>query len=279
MCSQDYGLIPYSYLVNFKETGCRMRVFGIMFGTLVIVLMSLGAIYFWGLGQVNPKYDHAFFEISAESNPPKIPWIVVPRSFSEELASHPKWIVWIDVFRDKNQTLVVDNKEGSVALTQVLGTLKGRRIILNIAANVEDIDRQLAEILPPFLDETPIVLQSEFDVVLRSTKESIANLPFGSSQSDRLRLNSFEGMAPWSGGLLPAATFHGDILITPLKWKAVPLLDANVIKEIHRRQKYVIVGPLLNQDEVHQAQSLGVDGYFIKDKAVLASLLLQAVAH
>ncbi len=249
-----------------------MRLISIILGTTIFVLMALAVIYFWGLGQVHPKYDHAFFKQSP-------PWIVVPRSFTEEISTHAEDIIWVEVYQDSHKTLVVDKVDSQMNLAEVLTALKGRRIILNIDSNTEDLDRQLAEFLPVYLDSTPILLQSDFDVVLRATKESLANLPFGSSQSDRLRLNAFAGMAPWSGGLLPATPFRGDVFITPLKWRAVPLINEVVAQEVHRRQKYLILGPLINQDELQQAQSLGADGYFTKEMSLLGSLHSLTVAH
>ncbi len=227
--------------------------------------MSLGAIYFWGIGQVYPKYDHPFFSVPT-------PWVAVPHDFSQELKDHPQWIAWVDVFRDSHGTLVVDKIDSATNLVEVLKEWKGRRIILNIKSNVEDIDRELAEFLPAYLDQSPILLQSEYDIILRSTKESLANLPFGSSQSDRLRLNSYQGMAPWPGGLLSAAPFHGDAFITPLKWKSVPLVNELLAREIHRRQKYLIIGPLMDLSELHLAQSLGADGVFITNKTLLETM-------
>jgi len=249
-----------------------VKVLGVIIGTSLIILMSLGAIYFWGVGQVFPKFDHPFFEA-------KKPWIVVPRSLEQEIESHPEDIVWLEVFRDSHGTLVVDKIDSGINLTDVLAQLSSHRIVLNVKSNVEDIDRQLAELLPKFLKTTPILLQSEYDIILRSTKESLANIPYGASQSDRLRLNSYEGMAPWSAGLLPAAPFHGDVYVTALKWKNVPLVDELVAREIHRRQKYLLIGPITNLDELHQAQGLAPDGFYITDANLIALLRPQAVAH
>ncbi len=181
-------------------------------------------------------------------------------------------IIWLDVYRDSSGTLVVDRAEGGPALFQILDKLEGQRVILNIESNVEDIDRQLTQGLPAFLGKTPFLLQSRYDVVLRATKETFADVPYGSSQSDWLRMNSFSGMAPWRGGLLPAAPFRGDVYIAPLRWRKIPLIKEELVTEIHRRQKYLIAGPLKTLDELHQAQRLGIDGYYVTEPSVLESL-------
>jgi hypothetical protein len=246
-----------------------MRFLVILFGTVLAGFLSLGIIYFWGMGRVYPKYDHPFLAA-------KKPWIVLPRPLSEDSAvtkKIPEFVTWIDVYRNKENTLIVDSLQSTQPLSEVLPKLKGHRVILNIASNVEDIDRQIVEFLAPYVSNTPILLQSEYDVVLRATKEDSANMPFGSSQSDRLRFDTFSGMAPWAGGLLPATPFHGDVYISPLKWKNVSLISPLIVQELHRRQKDVIVGPLRTTEELQQAQSLAPDGFILQNKDVLEQFL------
>jgi hypothetical protein len=246
-----------------------MRFFAVLFATIVVACMSLGIIYFWGMGRVYPKYDHPFFT-------PAKPWVVLPRTLFNDPSIQrrdPNFIEWIDVYRNKENTLVIDKLESTELLSEAMPKLKGRRVILNIASNVEDIDRQMSAFLAPYLENTSVLIQSEYDVVLRATKEESANMPFGSSQSDRLRFNTFEGMAPWPGGLLPATPFHGDIYISPLKWKNISLVNSRIVQEVHRRQKYVILGPLRQNSELEQAQSLAPDGFILENKDVLEQFL------
>jgi hypothetical protein len=242
-----------------------MRFFAILIGSVVVMLMAFGAIHFWGLGQVYPKYDHAFF------NGDK-PWIALNYSQQKALEQNPQILVWIDVFRDAQRTLVVDSAKNELTLNDTLKKWSGRRIILNLSSNDEDLDRQLAEFLPPYMKKSPILLQSEFDIVLRATKEILDDLPYGSSQSDRMRFNAFAGMAPWSGGLISATPFRGDVYVSPLKWKNISLVNKMIVDEIHRRQKYVLIGPLQTKEELRQAQSLDADGYYLQNAQLLNDL-------
>jgi len=247
-----------------------MRFLAVLAGTCLFVTMIMGTIYFWGLGQIFPKFDHPFFAHSG-------PWVVVPFAWSDQ---NPEVVSWLDIYRGKTGDLVIDQESSTKTLVSVLSENPHRRWILNIKQNAMDIDRQLATVLTPFLKTQELVIQSEFDVVLRSTHEEMANTPFGSSQSDSLRLASFQGMAPWSNGLLPAVPFKGDILISALKWRSTRLLSPEIINEMHRRQKTVIVGPLSTAEEFSQAQSLGpIDGFYFREKSLYQDFLTSAARH
>jgi hypothetical protein len=240
-----------------------MRLIGVIIGTLFAVNMALGTVYFRGLSRVHPKYEHSFFDGNQ-------PWIVLPLSWSKELSAYPSAIVWIDVGREKNQTLLAlgaDQKnETAQALSEVISKLGDRKMILNITINGEDIDRQMLAFIKSINKQDQILIQSEFDIILRAMKDQDANHPYGSSQSDRLRFNTFKGMALWEDGLLPATPFKGDVYISPLKWKNVSLIDEHIQNELRRRQKMSILGPLISQEEVNQAERLKPAGYYFGTK-------------
>lgn len=245
-----------------------MRLLSVIIAAFFFVLVALGIVYFWGLGQIFPKYENNFFEH-------KKPWLIAPSSFTDTIKSHADIIIWADVYRAQNQTLLV--KDGST-LTNLIKEFPKHRIILNIISNVDSIDLQMADFVAPLEKNGQILIQSEYDVILRAMKEIRANLPYGSSQSDRLRFRTFEGMAPWNGGLLPATSFKNDVYISPLKWKNIDLVTKNLVQEIHRRQKWVFLGPLHTPQELSQAQSLEADAYYIDNNDLLNSAL-SPVAH
>jgi hypothetical protein len=259
-----------------------MRLLGIILGTLFAVNMALASVYFWGLGRVFPKYNHPFF---AE----KTPWIILPLSWTEELSKYPNTIIWLNIFKEKNQTLSVlsENKDPgkNLALSEVLNKVGNRRVIFNIISNVEDIDRQMLAFIKDSGKSEQILVQSDFDIILRAMKDQDANHPYGSSQSDRLRFNTFKGMALWSNGLLPATPFKGDVYISPLKWKNISLINEQIRNELRRRQKFIILGPLTNKEEVNQAESLNPDGFYFGKKEALEFFvhshpgLSESVAH
>ena len=112
-------------------------------------------------------------------------------------------------------------------------------------------------------------------------KTTSANIPYGSSQSDRLRMKAFENLAPWKAGLLPATPFKGDVYFSPLKWRNIEMLTSEIISEMKRRQKHVVIGPINNEEELKRAKSLAPDGYLINDANLLRKFVLDQpkVAH
>jgi hypothetical protein len=234
-----------------------MRLIAVTFGTILFILMMMGTAYFWGLGQVFPRFENGFFNHA-------LPWTVLPWTFVSELRKNEELIVWADVSRDQQKVLNVGNQP----LIEIFRQFPRHRFILNIVSNVDDIDQQVLEVTKSLQQEGRILFQSEYDVILRAMKDTYANAPYGSSQSDRMRFSVFESMAPWHAGLLPATPFRGDVFITPLKWKNVDLISDEIVRELKRRQKFLILGPLHSQEELRRAQSLGADGFYIDDASV-----------
>jgi len=248
-----------------------MRFAFVILGTVVASLMALGTVYFWGLSQVYPRFDHPFLEAP-------LPWIAVPYQWAQDTeVNGPKDVTkpetlqwWVDIYRSSGGALVVNSQAGALSLHDLLAEAPPhQKWILNFKQNTEDLDRQAADILRPLASRQDFLVQSDFDIVLRATKAEFAPVPYGSSQSDRMRFRTFGGMAPWPGGLLPATPFRGDVFVTPLKWHAVSLIDDAIRTELKRRQKPLLLGPLSSRQELEQAQQLRPEGVYLTEKSLL----------
>jgi hypothetical protein len=236
-----------------------MRLIAVTLGTIGFLFMLMGTAFFWGHGQVFPRFENAFFNHQR-------PWLILSWQSAIKLKKNSETIIWIDVARAPDQTLISD--EGKL-LTDVLRQFPRNRVIINIISNVTDIDQQMLAVTKDLQKQERVLFQSEFDVVLRAMKDTFANVPYGSSQSDRMRFSIFESMAPWRSGLLPATPFRGDAFITPLRWKTIDLVSEEIAKELKRRQKFLILGPLFTADELKRAESLGPDGFYIGNSELL----------
>jgi len=253
-----------------------MRFLAISISTVVFLGIAAGMLYFWGMGRVFPKYEHSFFE------GPR-PILVVPWSFENALVTNKNAILWADIYANSKDSLLVgpwgENEKNLKTrddfpsldrplLVDLFRKYPGRKFILNIVSNTTNIHAQILDVAKEMIQKKNIAIQSEYDIVIRATKESFSDLPYGSSQSDRLRFNAFQSLAPWPGGLLPATSFRGDFYFAPLVWRKIPMMSPDIVNELHRRQKIILLGPLFSKSDLERAQSLGVDGYLVGDESL-----------
>lgn len=136
----------------------------------------------------------------------------------------------------------------------------GARWIINCNHNVHDIHLQLAKIINETNSAERIILQSDYNTILISTKTQVPLMLYGSTPADLTRLKVFDSL--W---LLPAAPFKGDVFISAFKYRNIPTLNRDIALELKKRFKKIILGPLSNETEIQQAMELSADGLFIVD--------------
>jgi hypothetical protein len=240
-----------------------MRLLIVTIGTFLVVGLILSTIHFWGLSRDFESFDHPWFHM-------RTPWIVVPWTLREKAPAEA--LLWMDIVQSSEQNLFAVepgfdlgakkwpdaelSKKGE-NLKSALEKTSGRNLVLNVLSNAENIDLQISDTVGPS-GEGRVLIQSDFDVIMRSLKKLQPLWLFGSSQAERVRFRSFESM--W---ILPATPFKGDVYIGPLQQKNVTLLTEAVARELKRRHKKIIAGPLHTKEEIDLALRLGADGVFI----------------
>lgn len=264
-----------------------MRFVAILFGSLIFVFAIHGCIANWGLHQPITTYDNAFFKPQEKMT--AVAW-------DSTFTLHPKFVIWMEAYQGKNGVLLVRPSSGpkadkearpekrpqtstenypelSTLLSSFLQKNPERRFIIYANHNAENIDQQLAHMMDNSSGKTislegKVLIYSEVDNVITSTKELQPTWLYGSSSGDRLRMNVFESLY-----LLPAAPFKKDVFVSPLFWHRrksdQQVVSAAIIQEMRRRQKKVILGPLESKSEVDLAQSLGADGLILSDAALV----------
>lgn len=250
-----------------------MRLLLTTIATFILLAMVILTARFWGLSQWPATFDHPWFAF-------KTPWVVTTLNHIDN--SRPNVILWINVLRSTDRKLFAlrDRIDASQTkftsdqlmakgerLDAVLARYANRNLVLNILSNEEDIDVQVSELVGK-TGEGRILLQSDFEVILRSVKKLQPLWLFGTSQADRVRFATFESL--W---LLPAIPFKGDVYIGPFQQKGIPIFNEEIAEELKRRGKKVILGPLESKEQYEQALRLGVDGVFI-DQPELIGLTL-----
>lgn len=248
-----------------------MRLIGLTFITFVFLALIAITIHFWGLGQNKKNFEHPWDQM------PK-PWRVVSLQLIEKAS--PKDFIWIDVVESaeknifsiqtgefeaskKSWTELELKNKGITPLKKALEKAAGHNLILNVLSNTENLDLRLSEMIPKELRDK-VLIQSPYDVILSSLKKQQPLWLFGISDAERVRMRTFESL--W---LLPAAPFEGDVYVGTFFKKKVELLSENIVSEIKRRGKKLIVGPLKSKEELELALRLGVDGVLIDQEELL----------
>lgn len=265
-----------------------MRVLVISIGSVLAVLAILGAFRLYGLSIEYKPYDHVFLKTPT-------PWMVVRTANpTEAQAVLRKWseaILWLDIVKTHDHKVLVLSDEylrqrlvptsfapekwkgpfleryelaelrplfpDALLIADFLKAFPKQKFILNITSNSQDIDRDLLTAVEKTADiNQRILIQSPVDVVLRSIKKEQPTWVFGASQSDWVKLLSLESI-----GVIAATGFPGDVFIVPLEMHGRPAFNEEVLKEMRRRHKLILIGPLSTSSEYTAARKFGADGY------------------
>ena len=258
-----------------------MRLVLISIATAALLSLVLLSIRFWGLSQTADDFDHPWFHIQT-------PWMIVPfetadpesRSVLEKKQALPNAMIWIYVYDSLERNLFATStviapslqphtdaelSQLGRPLRDVLGRFQGKNLILDIRSNEDSIDLQISDLIGKS-GNGRIMIQSDYDVILRSIKKLQPLWLYGSSQAERVRFTTFDSLL-----IVTATTFKGDVYLGPFKQKGILLLTESIFKELKRRGKKVIIGPLESKDELEQALRLGADG-IVMEKPVLLNL-------
>jgi len=249
-----------------------MRILSIAAGTLLFLFMILMTIRLSGLNETYVPFDSTFLQ-------GKTPYGIVGWEQNFLLEKNPELILWADVYRNKHDELLVkpwadrNQQKNDLDLSanptrpllkDLLQKFPKTRFIINCNVNINNIHVNLAQVIEEAKAEDHVMIASDYDTILISLKELKPRLVYGSSSSDITRIRSFQSL--W---VLPAAPLKADVYFVPLKYRGIDTVDADIVQEMHRRQKKVFLGPLSTKDEVQLALRLGADGLFVTDPFLL----------
>ncbi len=260
----------------------------LILSTFFIVFMLLSTVRLWGEGQRYFPYDSEYFKAeNVRANEELIlPW---EQSFFLEQDKHI--ILWIETYigsevdaagkeqpvmlampwmdRDKpRKSLEKKSSPTRPLLRQLLAEILEKypqaRFIISCDDNREQVHQYLSTAIEQAHAETHVIIQSKYDTILISLKEQRPTWLFGSTPSDLARVKTMDGM--W---LLAAAPFKGDVMIVPLKHRGRDSLNHNIVQELKKRFKKIIIGPLNSAEEARAARQLQADGLFYSDPTVI----------
>lgn len=249
-----------------------MRLLALITGTVFMAIMAFSAARIWADGQVYTPYKTEFFQKEGEL-------IILPWEQNYLLEKKADLILWVDVYRSdkgeilakpwldygkRKQDLPQEASESRPVLKDLLLKFPKTRWIINCDDNVHDIQLGLAKVIEEAQMGQNVLIQSNYNTIMESMKELLPLAVYGSSIADITRLKTFQAM--W---LLPAAPFKGDVMMTPLQYLKRDTVNSEIVFEMKRRFKKVILGPLRTAEEVRAAQEMKPDGLFLADPFLL----------
>ncbi|MBC7372012.1 MAG: hypothetical protein H7326_10625 [Bdellovibrionaceae bacterium] len=249
-----------------------------------ILFIALLITRFWGAGQQYADFQHPFFN---NASPVIFIKAKSEADITEAIAAKADVAIWLNVETTHDKKVIVFSKEflqsemslesyrgpRSMAydlqklqlihpemkeLREVLTKFPKQRFLLNLMDNVDHVHLWLTEATKGLKGEKRFILQSDYNVVLSSIKEIEPFWLYGSSQADLMRFMAFESM--W---ILPAAPFNGDVFVSPFKLLKRPAFSDDIITDLRRRKKKIVLGPAVDKAEFDDASRLKADGIVV----------------
>lgn len=288
-----------------------MRIFFISLCSLFAVAVLIFMARIWGLGQNYPRYEHAFFN---GSSPLIIAKITTLEQAQEAVSLRPDVVLWIDVRfsrekvpfilpasrdnefldrkrqeQEKNPTVPImiggrlseypweqinEFFKNTPSLKEFYQQFPKTRFVLNIVDNVGEAHTTLVDTIKEFKPNERTLIQSDVLVIMTSIKEIKPEWVYGTSTPDLMRLMTFDSMY-----VLPSTLFKGDVFIAPFTIKKRPGFNVDIITEMRRRNKRIILGPIESEAQFAEASRLKVEGYITENLPELLRLLGQGPAQ
>ncbi len=140
-------------------------------------------------------------------------------------------------------------------LDEFLRTFPHHRLILNMCDHAEQIDTAMKELITKYNANDRVVIHSERDGVLRDFRNSEARWLYGSSRPLLSKLKIATSL-----GLGPALNFAADIMIGPLHWNRLEIINHSMVDEVLRRHKRIFIGPIEDREQIQILIKQGVNG-------------------
>lgn len=251
-----------------------MRIIVVTAVTLFFGFMSFWAVKYWGLSQTFTEYRHPMLQTE------QIPVEFVRPTFANldrDIASAPN--LFLDLSVTFDQKLVIPRrtwastekpirlhnydeiKSDLILLTDVAEKLKGKKLILNIIENAAAVHENfMAGMKELGLEKGEnFIVTSPYEAPLKALKEIAPALVYGTTQPEILKIMAMQSMH-----LLEAANLRADVIIHPLKIRGHDFFTGELVAEIKRRHRKMIIGPV-NPEELDAARKLEPMGIILTD--------------
>ncbi len=267
----------------------------LVIATLIALSVSFGffvMIKIWGSSQPYGEYRHPFFTsffngATPETAEPIIFKTLNPKDLTEGLKTQKNIYLNIAISSDlkliildkdyeaqkqfdKNVTAKLHSREfkdiadgtpnSAVLVENYKDQLKDKKIIFNMMDNPLQGTTVFINTMEAIgMDAgNNFLFISAFDPPSKDLKSMQATYIYGTSDPEILRIKALESIY-----MIEAATFRADVLIHPLTFYKQPFFTEVLLKELQRRHKKFIIGPLV-EGEMNAALALKPFGVITK---------------
>jgi hypothetical protein len=250
-----------------------MRIILVTIGVLFVCFIGLLTTKYWGLSQVYPVYQHAFFEPSSDGS---VILFTDTTGYSRDevlnvLAGAENLFLNVAFTSDHILVLPIqkleknvrnfsyaDLKEKSFGIEELAPYIKqNRRIIFNLLENTRAEHEVFVENLKKigYDKATNFLVMSDYEAPIKALKELAPTYVYGTTRPEILKIVAMKSM-----NILEAVSLRADALVQPLKLRNKDFYDDEVFKEMRRRHKIVIVGPIssVQRSEAEALKPFGI---------------------
>ncbi len=232
-----------------------MRLFVSIVIALFVSSVFFFIIKFWGLSQQHIDYNHNFYKDVAT---PLIFKTLTKQNSTELLRSSDPLYINLAITADDQVVIafpepnlqyrkikLADLKNYGMSLQSEAGHLSNKKIIFNMIENpVAGPDILFSEFQKLKLDQAEnFIITSPYDAVLKELKTKKPTWIFGTSAPEILKIKAMESLF-----LVESASYRADIIIYPLKYYQHDFYSETLLKDLKRRFKRFIIGPIAEKD-------------------------------
>lgn len=252
-----------------------MRVLLVTIGSLFVLFICYGIVKLWGQSQVYPEYKHAFY--SGSDLPVEF---IKPKYENIEKTLKEKIFLFLDVVVTQDQKLIVPKKAWKQAdkpirysmldeikndvlvLQDFKDILPSKRIIFNIIENSQAVHENFVHNMKELGLENGenFAVTSPYEAPIKALKELAPAYLYGTTQPEILKILAMQSMY-----VIEAVNLRADFVIHPLKIRNQKFFSEDLLKEVARRHRRIIVGPI-TEAEKDEAIKLKPYGLVVEEK-------------
>lgn len=252
-----------------------MRIILVTIGSLFVSFLVFWTIKFWGRSHVYVDYQHPLYTAAAASEKPMI--FIKPSFENLESALKNEPNLYLDVLSTEDGHLVIgkkhwdaklkpvryakyaDIKNDVILVSDLRDLLPKKKIIFNMLENAQaghmiffdDIKKAGLEKGENFIVTSP------YEAMAKSLKDVAPAYLYGTTQPEILKITAMRSMH-----LLEALNLRADVVIYPLMIRNQKFYDEELITEMTKRYRRIIVGPI-DEKDLAEAKALNPFGIII----------------